>query len=136
MKASISYQELQRLITEKAQQPISFQFVDDKTIKVCYTLNLGLVKKDLGINLRIMDFEGPNVRVSYATGFGMDSMVGMALDLLKKKIPAGLIEELPDKELLVHLNAIDGMQQVFDTIEVNDINMLMEGVELKGEFKS
>lgn len=136
MKASISYQELQRLITEKTQQPISFQFIDDKTIKVFYTLNLGIMKKDLGVNLKVLGIKDTDLRVRYSAGFGMDSLVGMALNLLKNKIPEGLLEEQPNHELLVHLNAIDGLQQVFDTIEVNDINMLTGGVEVSGKFKS
>jgi hypothetical protein len=47
MKASVSYQELQKLVTEQTQQPISFEFVDSKTIKVLYEVNLGIIKKKI-----------------------------------------------------------------------------------------
>lgn len=136
MKASISYQELQRIVTEKAQQPIGFQFIDNKTIKVLYTLNLGIAKKDLGVNLRVLDIHGSDLRVCYSTGFGMDSLVGLALDLLRKKIPEGLLEEQPNKVLLVHLGSIDSLKQVFETIEVKEVNMLPNDVELTGEFRN
>ena len=34
MKATVSYQELQKLVTEQTQYPISFEFVNQKTLKV------------------------------------------------------------------------------------------------------
>ena len=51
MKASITYQELQQLIAEQAQQPISFEYVDSKTIKVNYLLNLGFMNKNISITV-------------------------------------------------------------------------------------
>lgn len=135
MKASISYKELQRLIGEQTQQPISFEFVDDKTVKVLYELNLGIMRKKVGIDLKVLDITGADLRVRYATGIGMDGLVRMALSMLKDKIPAGLIEELPNHELLVHLDTIDKVKPVFERIDVKDVNMLAEALEVVGDFK-
>ena len=136
MKASVSYQELQKLVAEQTQQPISFEFVDNKTIKVLYELNLGLMKRKVGIDLRILDIVGTDLRVKYSAGFGMDGLVGMALNLVKNKIPAGLMEEQPDHVLLVHLAKIDKLQPVFERIDLKDVNMLTEALELVGDFKA
>jgi len=84
MKASISYQELQKIVTEQTKQPLSFEFVDQKTVKVSYEINMGFMKKSVGINLKVLDIAGTDLRVQYATGFGMDGMVGMVLNLLKE----------------------------------------------------
>lgn len=135
MKASISYQELQRLISEQTQQPISFEFVDPKTVKVLYELNLGIMKKKIGVDLKILEVLGTDLRVKYAAGFGMDSLVGMALNMFKNKIPAGLLEEQPDHVLLVHLAMIDKIQPVFERIDVKDVNILAEALEVVGDFK-
>lgn len=135
MKASISYQELQRLITEQTKQPISFEFVDNKTVKVLYELNLGIMKKKVGIDLKVLDIIGTDLRVRYAGGFGMDGLVRMALNMLKDKIPTGLIEEQPNNELLLHLDKIDKIQPVFERIEMKDVNMLAEALEVVGDFK-
>lgn len=135
MKASVTYQELQRLITEQTNKPISFDYVDSKTIKVLYELDLGLLKKKVGIDLRVLDIVGTDLRVRYSAGFGMDGMVGIALGLVRDKIPAGLMEELPDHELLFHLATIDKLKPVFERIDVKDINMLAETLELVGDFK-
>ena len=135
MRASISYQELQRLVTENTHQPISFEFVDSKTIKVLYELNLGFMKRKIGIDLKVLDIVGTDLRVQYSSGFGMDGMVGMALNMVKDKIPAGLLEECPDRVLLVHLGQIDKIKPVFDRIDVRDLNMLAEAMEVVGDFK-
>jgi hypothetical protein len=135
MKASVSYQELQKLVTEQTQQPISFEFVDQKTIKVLYEVNLGIMKKKIGVDLRILDIVGTDLRVRYAAGFGMDGLVGMALNMVRNKIPEGLLEEQPDHVLLLHLGKVDKLKPVFERIDVKDVNMLAEALEVVGDFK-
>lgn len=135
MKASVSYQELQKLVTEQTKQPISFEFVDNKTIKVLYEINLGFMKKNIGINLRVLDIVGSDLRVLYSTGFGMDNLVGMALNMVRDKIPEGLLEEQPNHVLMLHLAKIDKIKPVFERIDVKDINMLNEALEVVGDFK-
>lgn len=135
MKASVSYQELQRLITEKTHQPISFEFVDNKTIKVLYELNLGIIKKNIGINLKVLDIVGYDLRMQYSTDFGIDGVFGMALGMVKDKVPQGLLEEQPKNVLLVHLDKIDKIKPVFERIDVKDINMQSEALEVIGDFK-
>ncbi len=135
MKASVSYQELQRLVTEQTKQPISFDFVDNKTVKVLYELNLGLIKKKISVDLKVLNIVGSDLRVKYSGGFGMDGLVKMALNMANDKIPTGLLEEQPDHVLLVHLDKIDKIKPVFDRIDVKDINMLAEALEVIGDFK-
>lgn len=135
MKASVSYQELQRLVTENTKQPISFEMVDNKTIKVLYELNLGIMKRKVGVDLKLLDIVGTDLRMQYSTGFGMDGIVGMALNMFKDKIPAGLVEERPDHVLLLHLGTIDKIKPVFDRIDVKDLNMLADALEVVGDFK-
>lgn len=135
MKASVSYQELQKLVTEQTKQPISFEFVDQKTIKVLYEINLCIMKKKIGIDLKVLDIIGTDLRVKYSTGFGMDGMVGMVLGMVRDKIPEGLLEEQPDHVLLLHLDKIDKIRPVFERVDVKDINMLAEALELVGDFK-
>ena len=135
MKASVSYQELQKLVTEQTQQPISFEFVDKKTIKVLYEVNLGIMKKKIGIDVNILDIIGTDLRVRYSAGFGMDGLVGMALGMVRNKIPEGLLEEQPDQVLLLHLDKVDKIKPVFERINVKDINMLDEALEIVGDFK-
>ena len=135
MKASVSYQELQKLVVEQTQKPISFEFVDNKTIKVLYELDLGIMKKKIGVDLKVLEVMGSDLKVQYAAGFGMDGVVGMALGMVRDKIPEGLLEEQPDRVLLLHLGKVDKLTPVFEHIDVKDVNMLAEALEVVGDFK-
>ena len=135
MKASISFPELQSILQEKTKQDISFAFVDEKTIKVTYPLNLGIIKKDISADLTILEMRGSDLLVSVDAGIGTDTMLGTVLNLLKTKIPEGIIEKRPDRQLMLHLDQIEQVKTVFDTIKVDDIHVLNEGLEVEGGLK-
>lgn len=135
MKASISFPELQSLLQEKAEQNISFAFVDGKTIKVTYPLNLGFIKKDISADLTIIEIAGSDLLVSVDAGMGTDTLLGTVLSLLKNKIPEGLIEKRPNRQLMLHLDQIEQVKTVFDAIKVDDIHVLAEGLEVEGGLK-
>lgn len=135
MKASISFPELQSLLQEKTNQPISFSFVDAKTVRVTYPLNLGIFKKDISANLTLIEMEGADLLVSVAAGIGTDKLLTTVLGLLNNKIPEGLIEKRPDSRLMLHLDRIEQVKKVFETIQVNDIHVFSDGMEVEGALK-
>ena len=135
MKASISFPEIQNLITEKVNQPISLSFVDPKTVRVTYPLNLGFIKKDISANLIIKELIGSDLLLQLSTGFGADTMLTTVLSLLQNKIPEGLIEKRPDSHLLLHLGQIEQMKSVFEKIDIHDLHVLNEGLEVEGALK-
>ena len=135
MKASISFPELQSLIAEKANQNIGFSFLDSKTVRVTYPLNLGFIKKDISANLTFIELVGSDLLVSVDAGFGTDKLLTTVLSLLKDKIPAGLIEKRPESRLMLHLDQIEQVKTVFDAINVTDLRVLNEGLEVEGSLK-
>ena len=135
MKASISFPELQTILQEKTEQNISFAFVDPKTIRVTYPLDLGFVKKDISANLSILQLVGSDLLVSVDAGFATDTLLNTVLSIFKKKIPEGLIEKRPDRQLMLHLDQIEQMKSVFEAIKVDDIHVLDNGLEVEGGLK-
>ena len=135
MKASISFPELQSLIAEKAYQNIGFSFLDSKTVRVTYSLNLGFIKKDISANLTFIELVGSDLLVSVDASFGTDKLLTTVLSLLKDKIPAGLIEKRPESRLMLHLDQIEQVKTVFDAIQVDDIHVLNNGLEVEGGLK-
>lgn len=135
MKASISFPELQNILKEKTEQNIGFAFVDDKTVKVTYPLNLGIIKKDISADLTILEIVGSDLLVKLDAGMGTDTLMNTVLSLLHKKIPEGLIEKRPDRQLMLHLGSIEQVKTVFDAIQVDDIHVLTEGLEVEGGLK-
>ena len=135
MKASISFPELQNIIAAKANQPISLAFVDGKTIRVSYPLNLGFIKKDISANLIIKELVGSDLLVQVSAGLGTDTMVNTILSLVKDKIPAGLVEKRPESHLLIHLDQIEEVKAVFDNVNIRDLHVLTDGLEVEGDLK-
>lgn len=135
MKASISFPELQTILQEKTDQNISFAYADPKTIRVTYPLDLGFVKKDISANLSILQLEGSDLLVSVDAGFATDTLLNTVLSIFKKKIPEGLIEKRPDRQLMLHLDQIEQVKTVFDAIQVDDIHVLDSGLEVEGCLK-
>ncbi len=135
MKASISFPELQNLIAEKAKQQIALAFVDGKTMRVTYPLNLGFIKKDISANLIIKELVGSDLLLQLDAGLGSDTMLTTVLSLLKDKLPEGLIEKQPESQLLVHLGEIENMKAVFEKVDVTDLHVLAEGLEVEGALK-
>ena len=123
MKASISFPELQSILQEKTEQNIGLAFVDDKTVKVTYPINLGFMKKDISANLSILEM------------VGSDTLMSTVLSLLHNKLPEGLIEKRPDRQLLLHLGQIEQVKTVFDAIQVDDVHVLDNGLEVEGGLK-
>ena len=135
MKASISFPELQNLIAEKAKQQIGLSFVDGKTLRVTYPLNLGFIKKDISANLLIKELTGSDLLLQLDAGLGSDTMLTTVLSLLKDKLPEGLIEKRPESQLLIHLGQIENVKTVFEKVDVTDLHVLTEGLEVEGSLK-
>jgi len=136
MKASISFPELQDILLEKADQQISFGRVDERTIRVTYPLNLGIIKKDISANVIIKEVIGSDLLVQLSAGMGTDTLLSTVLSLLHNKLPDGLIEKRPDSHLLIHLGSIEQVKSVFDAIVVNDLYVINDGLEVEGSLKS
>ena len=135
MKASISFHELQNIIAEKAKQQIALAFVDWKTLRVTYPLNLGFIKKDISANLIIKELIGSELLLQLDAGLGSDTLLTTVFGLLKDKIPAGLIEKRPDSQILLHLDQIENVKAVFEKVDITDLHVIAEGLEVEGNLK-
>ena len=136
MKASISFPELQDILIEKAQQNISFSHVDDKTIHVTYPIDLGIIKKNLSVDLIIEELRDSDLLVQISAGKGTEILLNTALSLLKNKIPEGLLDKQSDNYFLIHLGQIEQVKSVFDAITVNNFQLLTDGLQVEGALKS
>lgn len=136
MKASISFPELQGILLEKADQQISFGRVDERTVRVTYLLNLGIIKKDISANVIIKEVIGSDLLLQLSAGMGTDTLLSTVLSLLHNKFPDGLIEKRPDSHFLIHLGSIEQVKSVFDAIVVNDLYVINDGLEVEGSLKS
>lgn len=126
---------MQNILQEKTEQNIGFEYVDNKTIKITYPLNLGIIKKDISAELTIIEIIGSDLLVKLDAGMGTDTLMNTVLSILHNKIPEGLIEKRPDRHLMLHLGSIEQVKSVFDAIQVEDIYVLNDGLEVEGGLK-
>jgi hypothetical protein len=135
MKASISFPELQDILLEKAEQNISFSSVDEKTIQVTYPLDLGIIKKNLTVDLIIEELRDSDLLVQVSAGKGTEILLNTALSVLKNKIPEGLLEKQDNNYFLIHLGSIEQIKPVFDAITVSDFKVISDGLQVEGALK-
>jgi hypothetical protein len=135
MKASISFPELQDILLEKAEQNISFSSVDEKTIQVTYPLDLGIIKKNLTVDLIIEELRDSDLLVQVSAGKGTEILLNTALSVLKNKIPEGLLEKQDNNYFLIHLGSIEQIKPVFDAITVSDFKVISDGLQMEGALK-
>ena len=135
MKASISFPELSDILLEKAEQNISFAYVDEKTIHVTYPVDLGIIKKDLSVDLIVEELRDSDLLVQVSAGKGTEILLNSALSLLKNKIPEGLLEKQDNNYFLIHLGSIEEVKSVFDAITVSDFKVLDDGLQVEGGLK-
>lgn len=135
MKASISFPELQDIIIEKAKQNIGLSFVNSKTVKVTYPLNLGIIKKDISANLIFKELNGSDLLIQLDAGMASDTVLNTMLSMFKNKIPEGLIEKCSESHLLLHLGQIEQVQSVFEKVDVRDLHVLIDGLEVEGALR-
>lgn len=135
MRASVTFPELQSLLLEKSGQHVSFAFVDRKTVRATYPLNLGIIRKDISANLTFVDMDGSNLTVGVDAGLGTDTAIGTMLSLFRNKIPEGMIERLPNRQLLIRLDKIEQLKEVFEAVRVDDLVVHPEGLEVEGALK-
>ena len=135
MKASISFPELQDILLEKAEQNISFSSVDEKTIQVTDPLDLGIIKKNLTVDLIIEELRDSDLLVQVSAGKGTEILLNTALSVLKNKIPEGLLEKQDNNYFLIHLGSIEQIKPVFDAITVSDFKVIGDGLQVEGALK-
>lgn len=134
MKLIVPFNEIKDIIDEKVKQPISFESVNENTLRINYELNLGFFTKKIGADLEIKGISGSDLYLGYANS-NDQMMVSTALQFVGNKIPAGLIEEKDGGNLTLHLDKIEQMKTVFDKIDVQKILVLNDGIDIEGQLK-
>lgn len=134
MRLIVPFNEIEHIIDEKVKQPISFEYVDEKTLRIKYELNLFVTKKTISTDLEIKGMKGSDLFLGY--GSGNDKMlVSTALQMVGNKIPAGLIEENEAGNLTLHLDKIEQAKTVFEKIDVQKILVMNESLGIEGQLK-
>ncbi len=137
MILQVPFNELNDIIAQKTPvKGLTLSYAASDTATVSFVVNiLGLLSPSVSAKVKFLSIEGSRVTAEVDAG----SVGGWVLDKAKKplleKMPAGLIEQFEDKQVVLNLDAIPQMKPVFDSIAVSGLSFTEEAVCLDASLK-
>ena len=126
MILSVSYPELQQLVSSKTGRALSGNFIDH------YVLGLGAKVPVLGtveIHLRYLDFDGHNLRLQLVNG-ALNAIVLRLVGFINNKIGKEVLSRAGDDMLDVSLDAFPQAAHALRNIDVRSIDFNPHSVDL------
>lgn len=117
MSLQIPYKELEAFMLKKYNQQVKLGFVDEKTISITKKV----VIKDATVNISVDQIAGNDISLSYQAGFGIEWIIKGVLMWFKETI-SGFADELEENKLLIHLDRIEQLNNMFEKIEIKAVN--------------
>ena len=131
MILSVSYPELQQLVSSKTGMPLSVNFIDHNV------LGLGAKVPVLGtveIHLRYLDFDGHNLRLQLVNG-ALNAIVLKLVGFINNKIGKDVLSRAADDVLNVSLDAFPKATRTLRNIDVRSIDFNPHSVDLDLQVK-
>ena len=126
MILSVSYPELQQLVSSKTGMALSVNFIDRNV------LGLGARVPVLGtveIHLRYLDFDGHNLRLQLVNG-ALNAIVLRLVGFINNRIGKELLSRAADDVLNVSLDAFPKVARTLRNIDVRSIDFNPHSVDL------
>lgn len=136
MKILMTYPELQQLLADKVEQPLSFAQVDAKTLRVFTEIKALFLTKTLHVDMRIEELKGTDLRVSFGEGMASAMLLNVVMKMIEGKVSEAVFEQVGNGGIVVHLSAIDQLSEVLQKVTLYDLNLTPEGIELQGNLNN
>lgn len=131
MILSVSYPELQQLVSSKTGMALSVNFIDRNV------LGLGARVPVLGtveIHLRYLDFDGHNLRLQLVNG-ALNAIILRLVGFINNRIGKELLSRAADDVLNVSLDAFPKATRTLRNIDVRSIDFNPHSVDLDLQVK-
>ncbi len=136
MKILMTYPELQQLLADKVEQPLSFAQVDAKILRVFTEIKALFLTKTLHVDMRIEELKGTDLRVSFGEGMASAMLLNVVMKMIEGKVSEAVFEQVGNGGIVVHLSAIDQLSEVLQKVTLYDLNLTPEGIELQGNLNN
>lgn len=121
--------EAMDIIKDKTHRPISLKVVDSKTINVGYDFKLLLGTKFVAVDLIVDKIVDTDIYLLYTTG---SKLVKKAINMLMSFFGDSEVFNRPeDGKLVLHLDKIEKVNNVFDKITLEDISFDSDSILVK-----
>lgn len=131
MKLTITFSELNNIIKQKFDLPISFTELDGSNVILCYVplnINIKLSINRVESNILTLGFEGLNLKDNLA--------LKVALPAIQKQVPETIVDILPKiNKAFVNLKNIKGLESLFEQLEINEVRFTDNSIVIDGFLK-
>ena len=132
MKAELSYQEIEKLIRDKADKNVRVSYENSKTIKVSYDIDMFFTSKTVEVYLDVRQVNSTSIKLRYYSyGFAVETIVSGILNMMDSDI----YSKGDDNMLTIYLKNIDGLESAFKTISLSDIAFTNNGASVVMQIK-
>lgn len=132
MKAELSYQEIEKLIRDKADKNVRVSYENSKTIKVSYDIDMFFTTKTVEVYLDVRQVNSTSIKLRYYSyGFAVETIVSGILNMMDSDI----YSKGDDNMLTIYLKNIDGLESAFKTISLSDIAFTNNGASVVMQIK-
>lgn len=125
MQLKLSYEEIQRLITDKTGKELPMCYGGPHTLRVAHQVPL---MGSVGLDINVDRIDGSDLYLSYGGGAGIEFMVRTALNHYKGRPEMEFLELLEGSRLRVMLGKSPQMASLFEHIRLEDIHFAEQSV--------
>ncbi len=134
MKILMTYPELQQILANEVEQPLSFAQVDAKTLRVFTEMKALFFAKTMHVDMKIEELKGTDLHLSFGDGMMTELLLKGVMKLIGGKLPDAIVEQMGNGRVVVHLSAIGQLSEVLQKVTLHDLNLTPEGIELQGQL--
>lgn len=130
MQANITYQEIQKYISDHYAQQISLAHIDNSTLRISTDIKVWKLSKTIHVDLKVEEIKGTDLYLSYSGGLSVELVIAPLLSFIKRLIPdkTGFIQENGSHQLIVHLAEIEQANKAFEIMDLNCITFDQEKI--------
>ena len=104
-------------VLERYGEQVKLGFTNENTISITKKIFI----KDATVNVSVNKIAGNVILLSYQAGFGIEWIIKGSLMWFKETL-SGFVEEQEDNKLLLHLDRIEQLNNIFEKIEIKAVN--------------
>ena len=141
MFLSITYQEISKIVKEKAGQDIALAYAGEDTVAASYAARVEIpivrktVQKQVNVNLKVLEFKDNRLEVRLDAGFAGNLAIGAVQDWLTARLPLEAAPGAKDgRTFVLDLGGVEQLKPVLEQAEIKGLAIRPDGVGLEVSY--
>ena len=133
MELTITYNEIQETLKDKAKVNLSVSKYDERSLKVVYAAGSPFVP-DIDIVLTVVGVYPNKLELAYSCGPLVGKAVEKLLPKLTERLPGGVVS-INGKNIMINLAELEQLEKVLKFLSLSDIVVNDNAIEVLLEVK-